>query len=74
MIAFFPSMFCAGDYVPIEVLGGPVHTIVGFTPYGAASNASTAPSSTRSRRADLAVTGSWAVVLLAVAVRFFHWE
>jgi hypothetical protein len=27
-----------------------------------------------SRRADLAVTGSWAVVLLAVAVRFFHWE
>ena len=24
--------------------------------------------------ADLAVTGSWAVVLLAVAVRFFHWQ
>jgi ABC-2 type transport system permease protein len=75
MIAFFPSMFCAGVYVPIEVLGGPVHTIVGFTPYGAASNAlNRAVLDTFPALADFAVTGSWAVVLLAVAVRFFHWE
>jgi ABC-2 type transport system permease protein len=75
MIAFFPSMFCAGVYVPIEVLRGPVHTIAGFTPYGVASNAlNRAVLDTFLALADLAVNGSWAVMLLAVAVRFFHWE
>jgi ABC-2 type transport system permease protein len=75
MVVFFPSMFTAGVYVPVEVLGGTVRDIVSFTPYGAASNAlNDAAAGAFPALMDLAVMGGWAIVLYVIAVRAFRWE
>lgn len=75
MVVFFPSMFTAGVYFPVEVFGGTVRDIISFTPYGAASNAlNDATSGTFPQLMDLAVMGGWAVVLYLIAVRTFRWE
>ncbi|OIJ26575.1 ABC transporter permease [Nocardioides luteus] len=75
MVVFFPSMFTAGVYVPVEVLSGTARDIISFTPYGAASNAlNDAAAGTFPELVDLAVMGGWAVVLYLIAVRAFRWE
>ncbi|MER7560192.1 ABC transporter permease [Nocardioides sp. NPDC126508] len=75
MVVFFPSMFTAGVYVPVEVLSGTARDIISFTPYGAASNAlNDAASGAFPQLVDLAVMGGWAVVLYLIAVRAFRWE
>ncbi|MFJ9388294.1 ABC transporter permease [Nocardioides sp. NPDC101246] len=75
MVFFFPSMFTAGVYVPIETFGGTARDIISLTPYGAASNAlNDAAGGTFPHLVDLAVMGGWAVVLYLIAVRTFRWE
>jgi ABC-2 type transport system permease protein len=75
MVVFFPSMFTAGVYVPVEYFSGTARDIISFTPYGAASNAlNDAAGGTFPQLVDLAVMGGWAVVLYVIAVRAFRWE
>lgn len=75
MVAFFPCMFTAGVYFPVEVFGGTVRDIISLTPYGAASNAlNDATAGSFPELVDLAVMGGWAVVLYVIAVRIFRWE
>ncbi|GGU29130.1 ABC transporter permease [Nocardioides albus] len=75
MVAFFPCMFTAGVYFPVEVFGGTVRDVISLTPYGAASNAlNDATGGSFPELVDLAVMGGWAVVLYLIAVRIFRWE
>lgn len=75
MVIFFPSMFTAGVYVPVEIFSGTARDIISLTPYGAASNAlNDAASGAFPALVDLAVMGGWAVVLYLIAVRAFRWE
>jgi ABC-2 type transport system permease protein len=74
-IVFFPMMFTAGVWVPVQAMTGWLHAVVVSTPLGAAAEAlndslhGTAPD-----LVDLAVMGGWTVVLSLVAVRLFRWE
>ncbi|MEV7871618.1 ABC transporter permease [Streptomyces sp. NPDC088124] len=73
--AFFPSMFAAGVYLPVQTMPGTLRHIVEFTPFGAASQA--LDQATRGdwpSWSHLGVTALWAVVLTAVAARRFRWE
>jgi ABC-2 type transport system permease protein len=74
-IVFFPAMFTAGVWAPVQVLPPALRNVVEFTPFGAASQALD-----QAMRGDfpdlvhLAVTAGWAAVLIAVAARWFRWE
>ncbi|MFC5748881.1 ABC transporter permease [Actinomadura rugatobispora] len=74
-VVFFPSLFTAGVWVPVQVLPDLLRRIVEFTPSGAASQALDMAS-----RGDwpdwthLGVTALWAVLLIAAAIRWFRWE
>ncbi|MFC9427994.1 ABC transporter permease [Streptomyces sp. NPDC056987] len=73
--AFFPSMFAAGVYLPVQTMPGTLRHIVELTPFGAASQA--LDQATRGdwpSWSHLGVTALWAVVLTAVAARRFRWE
>lgn len=75
MAVFFPCMFTAGVYFPIEAFGGTARDVISMTPYGAASNAlNDAAGGAFPQLVDLAVMGGWAVVLYLIAVRIFRWE
>ena len=73
--AFFPAMFTAGIYVPVQLLPDALRQILELTPFGAAAqalNESAAgdwPSWTH-----LVVLGVWAVVCMVLAARWFRWE
>lgn len=75
MIVFFPAMFTAGVYLPVQTMTGRLHDIVVATPLGAAAEAL---NDTRLGGppdiVDMAVTLGWAVALALVAVRSFRWS
>ncbi|MGW3404258.1 ABC transporter permease [Streptomyces zhihengii] len=72
---FFPSMFTAGVWVPVQAMPDTLANVVGFTPFGAAAQAlDEAAAGGWPAWGDLTVTGVWAVVLTAAAVRWFRWE
>ncbi|TXS56994.1 ABC transporter permease [Streptomyces sp. t39] len=72
---FFPSMFTAGVWVPVQAMPDTLETVVGFTPFGAAAQAlDRAAAGGWPAWGDLTVTGLWAAVLTAAAIRWFRWE
>ncbi|XVQ11108.1 ABC transporter permease [Spirillospora sp. CA-255316] len=74
-LVFFPSMFTAGVWVPVQVLPDLLRRMVEFTPSGAASQA--LDQASRGDWPDwthLGVTALWTVLLLAAAIRWFRWE
>lgn len=72
---FFPAMFAAGIYVPLQVLPGAVRRIIELTPFGAAAQALVqAANGDWPDWGHLAVLGGWTVALMAVAARWFRWE
>ncbi|MFE7600405.1 ABC transporter permease [Streptomyces sp. NPDC057494] len=72
---FFPSMFTAGVWVPVQSMPDTLQRIVGFTPFGAASEAlDAAASGGWPGWAALGVTALWTAVLTGAAVRWFRWE
>lgn len=74
-VVFFPLMFTAGLWIPVQGMGGWLRDVVVLTPLGAAAEAlNDALHGLRPDLADLAVTGAWALVLALVAVRSFRWE
>lgn len=75
MVAFFPSMFAAGVYVPVQVLPSALRTALEFTPFGAATSAlDQATTGGWPTWWHLLVLVGWTTVLSAAAVRWFRWE
>lgn len=75
MVVFFPSMFTAGVYVPVQALPETARDLVGLTPLGAATEAMTqATSGGFPDAGHLLVVAVWAAVLALIAVRTFRWQ
>ena len=75
MLLFFPLLFFAGVYVPLEVMPGWIRTLSGYTPAGAAAQAlSDSWSGATPRASDLLVMLAYAVGGGALAVRLFRWR
>jgi ABC-2 type transport system permease protein len=74
-IVFFPTMFTAGVWVPVQAMSGWLHDVVVLTPLGAAAEALNDSLVGRTPDvADLAVMGVWTAVLSVLSVRAFRWE
>ncbi|MFD9031902.1 ABC transporter permease [Streptomyces sp. NPDC059567] len=72
---FFPTMFTAGVWVPVQAMPDTLQRIVQFTPYGAASQAlDAATTGGWPGWAALGIMVLWTVVLTATAARWFRWE
>ncbi|HLR83500.1 MAG TPA: ABC transporter permease [Nocardioidaceae bacterium] len=72
---FFPTMFTAGVWMPVQTMPGMLRTIVESTPMGAGANAlNTAAVGGTPEVVDLAVVIGWSIVFIALAVRLFRWE
>ncbi|WP_406206186.1 ABC transporter permease [Kitasatospora sp. NBC_01560] len=72
---YFPMMFCAGTWLPVQVMPSVLARIVEVTPYGAAARAlGEATAGGWPGWGHLGVLALWAVGLLAAAARWFRWE
>lgn len=72
---FFPSMFTAGVWLPVQTMPGLLRDIVGYSPMGAASEAlDTAMRGGWPHWVDLGVMALWTLLLTAGAARWFRWE
>lgn len=75
LATFFPAMFAAGIYYPIQTMPAQVRQIVELTPFGAAAQAlNHAADGGWPAWVHLAVLGAWTIVLMTVAARWFRWE
>ena len=72
---FFPMMFCAGVWLPVQEMPHTLARVVGFTPFGAAARAlNEAASGDWPGWDHLGVLAAWTVLLTAGAARWFRWE
>lgn len=74
-IVFFPMMFCAGVWLPVQAMPDLLQRIVEVTPFGAASQLlDQAAAGDWPGVAGLMLVALWAVALTAAAVRWFRWQ
>uniref|UniRef100_A0AAU2VQ41 Transport permease protein n=1 Tax=Streptomyces sp. NBC_00008 TaxID=2903610 RepID=A0AAU2VQ41_9ACTN len=74
-VVFFPMMFTAGVWVPVQAMPSTLRRIVQVTPFGAASQAlDRAASGAWPSWGYLGVMVLWAAAVAAVAIRTFRWE
>ncbi|MFI6520911.1 ABC transporter permease [Spirillospora sp. NPDC050679] len=74
-IVFFPAMFLAGVWLPVQAMPDLLRRVVEYFPFSAASQAlNQAAEGGWPDWAHLGVTAAWAAVLIAAAVRWFRWE
>ncbi|MFG1667400.1 ABC transporter permease [Streptomyces sp. Y7] len=72
---FFPMLFCAGVWLPVQAMPDPMADIIGFTPFGAAAQAlNAAMTGDWPGWSHLGVMAVWTVALSAAAARWFRWE
>ncbi|MET9828428.1 ABC transporter permease [Streptomyces sp. NPDC006385] len=72
---FFPMLFSAGVWLPVQAMPDLMADIVGFTPFGAAAQAlSQAMTGDWPGWSQLGVMAAWTLVLSAAAARWFRWE
>lgn len=72
---FFPMMFSAGVWLPVQAMPDTLAHIVELTPFGAAAQAlDQAARGDWPGLSHLGVLALWAVVLSALANRWFRWE
>ncbi|MFF1656955.1 ABC transporter permease [Streptomyces sp. NPDC058255] len=72
---FFPTMFCAGVWLPVQAMPDALARIVGYTPFGAAAQAlNQAAAGDWPGWSHLSVLAAWTVLLTAAAARWFRWE
>ncbi|MFI6083410.1 ABC transporter permease [Streptomyces sp. NPDC051217] len=72
---FFPSMFTAGVWLPVQTMPDLLRDIVSYSPMGASSEAlDAAMRGGWPHWIDLAVMALWAALLTAGAARWFRWE
>ncbi|GAB2615506.1 ABC transporter permease [Pseudactinotalea suaedae] len=75
MVVFFPSMFTAGVWFPVQGMGGLLQQIVELTPLGAASQALyQAMAGGVPDLAHLLVMVGWVIITFGVASRTFRWQ
>ncbi|MFC9066134.1 MULTISPECIES: ABC transporter permease [Streptomyces] len=74
-VVFFPAMFTAGVWLPVQTMPDALRDIVQLTPFGAASQAlDQAATGAWPAWSHLGVMALWTMVLTAVAIRRFRWE
>ena len=74
-VVFFPTMFTAGVWVPVQAMPDTLQRIVGLTPFGAASEALDAAAAGGGPGwAALGVMALWTAALTGASVRWFRWE
>ncbi len=72
---FFPSMFCAGVWAPVQTMPHLLARIVGYTPFGAAAQAlNQAAAGHWPGWSHLGVLAVWILLLTGAASRWFRWE
>lgn len=72
---FFPAMFCAGVWMPVQTMPDVLARCVGYTPFGAAAEAlNQAAAGDWPGWGHLGVLVAWTVLLTAGAARWFRWE
>jgi ABC-2 type transport system permease protein len=72
---FFPSMFCAGVWAPVQTMPHVLARIVGYTPFGAAAQAlNQAAAGHWPGWTHLGVLAVWILLLTGAASRWFRWE
>ncbi|MEU6555896.1 ABC transporter permease [Streptomyces sp. NPDC046915] len=72
---FFPMMFCAGVWLPVQEMPHTLARVVGLTPFGAAARAlNEAAAGDWPGWGHLGVLAGWTVLLTAGAARWFRWE
>jgi len=72
---FFPMMFCAGVWLPVQQMPHALARVVQLTPFGAAARAlGDAAAGHWPGWGQLGVLAAWAVLLTAAAARWFRWE
>ncbi|MEU9397126.1 ABC transporter permease [Streptomyces sp. NPDC048324] len=72
---FFPSMFCAGVWLPVQSMPHLMARIVDCTPFGAAAQAlNQAAAGHWPGWGHLGVLAAWILLLTGAAVRWFRWE
>jgi len=72
---FFPSVFLAGLWLPVQSMPNVLHHIAVLTPFGAAARAlDQASAGDWPAWSHLGVLAVWTVVLSAAATRWFRWE
>ncbi|MFD4526970.1 ABC transporter permease [Streptomyces sp. NPDC058470] len=72
---FFPAMFCAGVWMPVQAMPDVLARIVGYTPFGAAAQAlNQAAAGDWPGWDHLGVLAAWTILLTAGAGRWFRWE
>ncbi|WP_327185176.1 ABC transporter permease [Streptomyces sp. NBC_01334] len=72
---FFPSMFCAGVWVPVQAMPEVLARIVGCTPFGVAAQAlDQAAAGHWPGWGHLGVPAMWILLLTGAAARWFRWE
>lgn len=75
MLLYFPLLFFAGVYVPLEVMPESIRTVAGYTPAGAAVQAlSDSWAGTVPETSSLVVLALYAVVAVSLAAWRFRWE
>lgn len=75
MLVYFPLLFFAGVYIPLEVMPDGIRTISGYTPAGAAVEAlSDSWIGNTPQTSSLLVMLVYATVVGALAVRLFRWQ
>lgn len=74
-VVFFPMMFCAGVWLPVQAMPGTLRDIVEVTPFGAASQAlHEAAGGSWPSWTHLGMLALWSLVLARTARRSFRWE
>jgi ABC-2 type transport system permease protein len=72
---FFPAMFCAGVWAPVQTMPDVLARIVGYTPFGAAAEAlNRAAAGDWPGWTHLGVLAMWILLLTGAAGRWFRWE
>ncbi|MFF2325480.1 MULTISPECIES: ABC transporter permease [unclassified Streptomyces] len=74
-VVYLVMMFTAGVWIPVQTMPDTLRSIVGCTPFGAASQAlDRAASGGWPGWVELGVTALWAAVVTVAATRLFRWE
>ncbi|MDH6623956.1 ABC-2 type transport system permease protein [Streptomyces sp. LBL] len=72
---FFPAMFCAGVWAPVQTMPDVLARCVGYTPFGAAAEAlNQAAAGDWPGWGHLGVLAMWTLLLTGAASRWFRWE
>ncbi|MFF9176537.1 ABC transporter permease [Streptomyces sp. NPDC014793] len=72
---FFPAMFCAGVWLPVQAMPRLLARIVGYSPFGAAAQAlNRAAAGHWPGWSHLGVLAVWILLLTGAAGRWFRWE